>query len=82
MDWPAKIKRKRRRTTNSPHDLPRYPNLAQDLAIPPPEPVGVADITGIRLRCEAVYLAVIRDVFTRGLRGWYLSCQASPQLLR
>src|SRR4030066_118742 len=31
------------------------------------------DITYIHLKTEFVYLAVIMDVFTRSIRGWYLS---------
>lgn len=72
MDIQAKIKRKKRRTTNSEHDFPRYPNLVQDLEIVRPEQVWVSDITYIRLRYDFVYLAVIMDVFTRGIRGWHL----------
>jgi putative transposase len=37
-----------------------------------PEQVWVCDITYIRLRYGFVYLAVIIDVFTRGIRGWHL----------
>jgi putative transposase len=37
-----------------------------------PEQVWVTDITHIRLRKEFVYLAVLLDVFTRGIRGWHL----------
>jgi transposase InsO family protein len=73
MHLAAKIKRKKRRTTNSQHAFPRYPNLVQDLDVTHPEHVWVADITWIHLRCEDVYLAVIMDVFTRTIRGWYLS---------
>lgn len=73
MNLTAKIKRKKRRTTNSQHAFPRYPNLVQDLDVTHPEHVWVADITWIHLRCEDVYLAVIMDVFTRTIRGWYLS---------
>jgi putative transposase len=72
MDTQAKTKRKKRRTTNSEHDFPRYPNLVQDLEIVRPEQVWVSDITYIRLRYDFVYLAVIMDVFTRGIRGWHL----------
>jgi len=68
----VKTKRKARRTTSSEHDFPRYPNLVQDLAIVRPEQVWVSDITYIRLRDEFMYLAVIMDVFTRGIRGWHL----------
>ena len=31
------------------------------------------DITYIHLKAEFVYLAVITDVYTRSIRGWYLS---------
>lgn len=65
-------KRQKRRTTNSRHDFPRYPNLVQGLEILYPDQVWAADITYIRLRKEFVYLAVIMDIFTRGIRGWHL----------
>jgi transposase InsO family protein len=68
----VKTKRKARKTTNSEHDYPRYPNLVQDMAIVRPDQVWVSDITYIRLRDEFVYLAVIMDVFTRSIRGWHL----------
>ena len=73
MGLQVKTRRKARKTTNSDHDFPRYPNLVQDLEIVRPEQVWVSDITYIRLRYEFVYLAVIMDVFTRGIRGWHLS---------
>jgi len=72
MGIQAQIKRKKRRTTNSEHDFPRYPNLVLDLEIVDPEQVWVCDITYIRLQYGFVYLAVIMDVFTRGIRGWHL----------
>lgn len=65
--------RRGKRTTNSSHAFPRYPNLVQDLEIIMPDQVWVADITYIRLRYEFVYLAVLMDVFTRHIRGWHLS---------
>ena len=68
----VKIKHKKRKTTNSQHDFPRYPNLVQDLEVVRPDQVWVSDITYIRLRLEFVYLAVIMDVFTRCIRGWHL----------
>jgi transposase InsO family protein len=89
LGWPVNGKRVRRwmdelgihgapptrtkRTTNSKHAFPRYPNLVKDLEITRPDQVWVADITYIRLRQEFVYLAVLMDVFTRNLRGWHLS---------
>jgi len=72
MDLQAQIKRKKCYTTNSKHGFPRYPNLVLDLQIVRPDQVWVCDITYIRLRYAFVYLAVIMDVFTRGIRGWHL----------
>jgi putative transposase len=63
---------KKRRTTNSEHSFPRYPNLVEQLEVVHPEQVWVSDITYIRLRKEFVYLAVLMDVFTRCIRGWHL----------
>ena len=60
-------------TTDSKHDLPRYANLVKGLTISRPNQVWVADITYIRLGRRFIYLAVILDAFTRGLRGWCLS---------
>jgi len=37
-----------------------------------PEQVWVCDITYVHLHNGFVYLAVIMDVFTRGIRGWHL----------
>jgi len=73
MHLGQKPKRKKRRTTNSQHPFPRYPNLVQDLDVVRPDQVWVVDLTYIRLKTEFVYLAVIMDVFTRSIRGWYLS---------
>ncbi len=72
MGLQARIRPRTRRTTDSEHDFPRYPNLILGLEIVRPEQVWVSDITYIRLRYEFVYLAVIMDVFTRGIRGWQL----------
>src|SRR5262245_26980423 len=59
----VKRKANRRRTTDSQHAFPRYPNLVQDLEISRPDQVWVSDLTYIRLRQEFVYLAVIMYVF-------------------
>jgi putative transposase len=66
-------KRRKRRTTDSKHDFRRYPNLVANLEVTYPDQVWVSDITYIRLQRGFVYLAVIMDVFTRGIRGWQLS---------
>ena len=72
MGLQAQTKHRKRRTTNSEHDFPRYPNLVQDMEIVRPEQVWVSDITYVCLRYDFVYLAVIMDVFTRGIRGWHV----------
>ena len=66
-------KRRKGRTTDSNHRFRRYPNLVADLEVTCPDQVWVSDITYIRLQRDFVYLAVIMDVFTRGIRGWQLS---------
>jgi putative transposase len=67
------VKRRKRRTTDSQHPYPRYPNLVKKIEIAYPEQVWVSDITYIRLHDDFVYLAIIMDVFTRSIRGWCLS---------
>jgi transposase InsO family protein len=63
---------RRKRTTDSNHDFPRFPNLVEHLEVVRPDQVWVADITYIRLRQDFVYLAVLMDVYTRLVRGWHL----------
>jgi putative transposase len=60
---------RRKRTTDSSHDFPRFPNLAEGLEAVRPDHVWVADITFIRLRRDFVYLAAVMDVYTRVIRG-------------
>ena len=59
-------------TTNSAHQYGRYPNLLRGLTVDRPDQVWCADITYIHMGTRYVYLAVLLDVFTRGLRGWNL----------
>ena len=73
MGLQAKKVVRKRRTTNSQHPFPRFPNLVQDLAVQRPDQVWVADITYIRLKNGFVYLAVLMDICTRTIRGWHLS---------
>lgn len=72
MDLQAKKVVRKRRTTNSEHSFPHYPNLVESLGVQRPDEVWVADITYIRLKHGFVYLAVRMDVFTRAMRGWHL----------
>jgi putative transposase len=63
------IRRSYRHTTNSKHDLVRYPNLVKSL-IPWPNQVWHADITYIRLEASFAYLAAIIDGFSRKVIGY------------
>lgn len=69
----AKKNSKRIKTTDSRHGGPRFPNLVLDRQIERPDEVWVADITYVTLGRGYVYLAVVMDVYTRGIRGWHLS---------
>lgn len=59
-------------TTNSQHEHPRYPNRIKHLRIDHLNQVWVADITYIRFGKKFIYLAIILDAFSRGVRGWKL----------
>jgi transposase InsO family protein len=72
MDIQGKNERKKKRTTDSQHGFPGYPNLVLDMESVRLDQVWVRDITYIRLHRGFVYLAVIMDVFTRGIGGWHL----------
>src|ERR687891_110114 len=80
LGFQGKIYRKKRRTTNSDHPFPRYPNLVQGLEVVKPDQVWVGDITYVRLHREFVYLAVLLDLFTRCIRGWHLGRSLSQEL--
>ena len=73
LDLTQKKRRKTRRTTQSDHAFPRYPNLVKDLIATQPDQIWVADITYVQLEIECVYLTILMDVFTRAIRGWHLS---------
>ena len=68
------------RTTFSQHPDGRYPNRIKHLVLERPDQVWCGDITYIRLQHEFIYLAVLLDIFTRGVRGWELSRQLSQEL--
>jgi transposase InsO family protein len=76
------VARRRRTTTDSHHGYPRYPNLLKECRVVRPDQVWCADITYIQLAQRFVYLAVVLDVFTRSIRGWYLGRYLSSDLVR
>ena len=59
-------------TTDSPHGLRVYPNLARQMVLTDVDQLWRADITYIRLREEFVFLAVIVDAYSRRVIGWAL----------
>ncbi len=81
LDLAAKPPKRKVRTTNSEHGFARYPNLVQGLVVSRPEQVWVVDFTDVRLRGEFVYLAVIMDLYTRGIRGWQLGRSMDAELV-
>jgi putative transposase len=60
-------------TTDSDHDLPVHPNIANRYCPITPDALWVADITYIRLRTEFVYLAVILDAWSRRVVSYAIS---------
>ena len=77
MELRAKAHKRNVRTTNSEHTLPRYENLVKGITATQPEHIWVSDITYITLGKGFVYLA---DVFTRSIRGWFLSWRLDGDL--
>jgi putative transposase len=57
-----------------------WPNLLKSQAFTTLNAAWAADITYIDLGREFVYLAVIIDVFSRGIRGWHLDRDLSSEL--
>jgi putative transposase len=80
MGLAAKLKPRKKRTTNSDHGFARFPNRVKNLEIIHPDQIWVADITYIALNQEFVYLSVLMDVFTRSIRGWHLSRRLDTDL--
>lgn len=73
-------KRKYRRTTNSKHPYPRYPNLIKEIVPTAPNQIWVSDITYIRITDSFIYLAVILDLFSRKVVGYSISQSLAAEL--
>lgn len=67
-------------TTQSKHQLPRYPNLIRGREATHPDEIWIADITYIQLGRRFIYLAVVLDMFTRAVRGWHVGRSLSRSL--
>lgn len=70
MDIRSQRKRKYKATTNSAHAHPVAPNLLRGLKITAPNQVWVVDITYIPTDEGWLYLATVKDRFTREIVGY------------
>lgn len=59
-------------TTDSAHNRPVYPNLANGHEPSGINQLWVADLTYVRLRREFIYAAVVLDAYSRRVVGWSL----------
>ena len=67
-------------TTNSNHNMAKYPNMIKHLVLTRPNQVWNADITYIRIATGFVYLAALIDGFSRKIIGYGLGRSLSPTL--
>lgn len=63
----------RRKTTDSRHGHPRYPNLVWELAVVRPNQVWAADTLEFRIGSQRAFLALLLDIFTRLILGFAVS---------
>jgi putative transposase len=67
-------------TTHRRHGFRRCPNLAADRVAREPDEIWVGDLTSVRRGAECIDLAMMRDVWTRDLRGWQLGRTLGQEL--
>jgi len=80
-DLAARRRRRYRVTTDSRHPFPVAANvLARQFTAPAPDAVWVTDITYIPTGEGWLYLAVILDLYSRGIVGWAMSDRITQQL--
>ena len=63
-------KRVRIRTTDSQHDLEKYPNQVKELKPVRPNQLWVSDLSYLRVGIGFAYLSVILDAYSRKIVGW------------
>jgi len=82
LNLKAKTKRRFKTTTDSNHDLPIAPNLVkQNFKATRPNEIWGADITYLRTKEGWLYLAVIRDLFSRRIVGWSMKDHMRKELV-
>jgi len=76
-------KRRRRfvATTNSNHNYPIFPNLANNMKPDGPNQLWVADITYVAIATGFVYLAAILDAWSRRVVGYAISRSIDARLV-
>jgi len=78
----AKTKRKYKATTDSNHDFAVAPNLLnQDFTAATPNQVWTSDISYVWTKEGWLYLAIILDVFSRQIVGWFTSNRMTRDLV-
>ncbi len=78
----SRSKRKFKATTDSGHSHPVAANkLARQFDVDAPNRVWVADITYIPTREGWLYLALVLDLFSRGIVGWSMSARVKTPLV-
>lgn len=79
----SKIKRRFKRTTDSEHSHPVAQNiLQQNFRVDGPNKIYVTDITYVWTAEGWLYLAVVLDLFSRMVVGWFTSSRISRDLVR
>ncbi len=76
----CKIKKSFKKTTNSAHNLKKYPNLIKNIIPQRINQILNADITYIRILTSFVYLAAIIDAYSRKIIGYSLGKTLSADL--
>ena len=67
-------------TTDSDHNLPVFPNLAQGMTPDGPNQLWAADITYIAVTHRFAYVAVVIDAWSRRIVGWAISRSIDARL--
>jgi transposase InsO family protein len=68
------------RTTQSDHENPIFPNLAQGFTPTGPDQLWVADFTYVAIAAGFVYVAVILDAWSRRVIGYAISKRIDTRL--
>lgn len=78
----AKLHRKFKATTNSKHDLPVAKNLLnQDFSVSKPNEVWVSDISYIDTSEGFLYLAIVKDLYSKKIVVWHADSTMTRNLV-